>query len=1833
MDNLKALANKIKVFSERVEEQDKRMQEWINKLEKPSSSIINQSLLLRAVIAQDSITNSGFENLPYFKESLKHNIRRSLDEEVQYLIEIRDKISEINDELFENHKSIENYFCNLRETKQLDISQLNPCCPSLEHVITWCCDIWRYYQAFYIRMCQTISCLQYEDENSVTALNTLLEEDPKLKKHINKIRMNEIFDLSVVEVKTSLCFNALDHPLKDGLYDLLMGPSGTINETCLTCRQTVRNCSGHFGHINLPLPVVNPLFHREVFTILKISCGHCFHLVIPSDLRNIYIHQMKLINLGRVTEVEELEYVSSVKDAVSNEALKYLLEDRLNASLKGLNGNLDPVAASRSIESLRLKCTNQFVKAIVLPKVCPHCKKPFRRMTSFQNKIIAPITKVEVAKKFKNSGHQSSGSQETVFITPKESREMLRKIWEEGKDLLEELMPVLKKTNLDHPTDLFYMDAVLVTPPKTRPVNILRDQIVENAQTSIYKSIINNCIIIKNLVKAVNSDNYDDLTDDCRIYVESIRGSSPLAKFHECWLQLQNNVNGLLDSSMSGLTSRKSIGLKQLMEKKEGILRMHMMGKRVNFAARSVITPDPNLRIEEIGVPEHFAKRLTYPTRVNFFNVEELRKMVENGPDVYPGATLVENENGSLIKLVAGEKNRKKRIGIAKLLLKSIESGGLTTCGAKKVHRHLLNGDILLLNRQPTLHRPSIMAHKAKILKNEKTLRVHYSNCKSYNADFDGDEMNLHLPQTELSRSEGYNIVNVNNHYLVPKDGTPLGGLIQDHIVSAVRLTVRGRFFDKEDYQQFVYQGLAHKPGNIILLPPCILKPKRLWSGKQIISTILINTIPKGKGLISFHGSSKINFKLWEKETRRPWKCGKEFNIPSEMSESEVVIVKGNLVSGVLDKQHFGAVPYGLTHCIYELYGGDCSSRFLDSIGKLATAYLQLHGFTLGVEDILVTSKADKSRKKIIQHLRKCGDAVSARALDLDEIPNDLAQRLEAEYFKDPIKFKAKLDQEYKKTLDSYTNDINKSCLPCGLICRFPKNNLQLMVTSGAKGSTVNTMQISCLLGQIELEGKRPPLMISGKSLPSYKAFETKPCAGGYIDNRFMTGICPQEFFFHCMAGREGLIDTAVKTSRSGYLQRCLIKHLEGVRVCYDGTVRDHDGTVIQFAYGGDGMEIQKSTFFKINQMNFLCENLNSIIDKSTIKRLKDGVDYQEIKRYREKLASWEDPGHRRVFAFTRFSQVIRDDISEKYFKKYNKATGRSKAYKKMFKKWNSLTCEERKHYDHERRPDPLTAKYNRNSDFGAITEKLEEIIQNYLRTELAERADKEKKRFRSTIEAKYMLSLCQPGEPVGILAAQSVGEPSTQMTLNTFHFAGRGEMNVTLGIPRLREILMTASKSIKTPYVDIPLKKKSEKKTAKIGKKLKKIFQRVTLADVLEKISVDEKLIMKPTQVFTYKVRFHFLPHDCYAEEFSVTPKKILAYIEKPFLISLCKEIRKLGKRYGDLIYETKEEKLMGKEDNEKDDEVDVDAADASERVPRLGEDHESSDEEEELDDDDATKAKLRGRHQENQDYDEPEESEEERSEEENEIYEKSETGGGLPEEDADVGLTTEELQNAEMRKTFILKTFPLIKSYEFDIVKEEWCEMVIGIPPTLSRIDFSTVLRVLCEKSVLHEVPNVKRAIVYSKDSGEVNLKTEGVNFIEMFKLDRHVDVSRLYSNDVHRVVESFGIEAGVRVIVKELNDVFGVYGITVDPRHLHLIADYMTNQGFYSPFNRTGLADSSSPLQQMSFESSTGFLKKSLVRRQEDNMESPSACIMAGTFCKSGTGCFDVMTLPSI
>ncbi|XP_014487682.1 PREDICTED: DNA-directed RNA polymerase I subunit RPA1 isoform X2 [Dinoponera quadriceps] len=1474
------------------------------------------------------------------------------------------------------------------------------------------------------------------------------------------------------------------------------------------------------------------------------------------------------------------------------------------------------------------------LKQYTAGKICINCHEVIPRISVMQNKIMT--TKLNRANPSKEIVSSTIVHKlETVMIMPDQSKEYLRQLWNNEKDFLKLIIPCLDLMDIEYPTDIFFLEVISVLPPIVRPVNMLHGQMIEHPQTHVYKNIMQDCLILRNIIQTIQDGGTDQLPQEGRLVFDQIRGLTAIEKLHNAWQGLQVNVDHLMDREM-GKTSESAHcqGLKQIIEKKEGIIRMHMMGKRVNFAARSVITPDPNLNIDEIGIPEAFALKLTYPVPVTPWNVVELRRLVLNGPDIHPGAVMVENEDG-LIQAISNI-DATKREAIAKRLLTANSRANKFFSGIKVIHRHLQNGDVLLLNRQPTLHKPSIMAHKARILKGEKTLRLHYANCKAYNADFDGDEVNAHFPQNELARSEGYNIASVSNQYLVPKDGTPLSGLIQDHMVSGVRLTSRGRFFSRADYMQLVHTALSMKRGNIILLPPAIIKPRSLWSGKQILSTVIINIIPAGKARINLTSNTKISLKEWQVSESRRWKCGKEFEDPKTMSEVEVVIRHGELLCGVLDKTHYGATPYGLIHCIYELYGGVCASKTLSAFGKLFQAFLQWDGFTLGIEDILITREANEKRRKIVAASKLIGVDIQKSVVDTST--DDVRDRMEESYWNN-AKFRAQVDRKYKNALDVYTNDINKTCLPAGLSKKFPDNNLQLMVQSGAKGSAVNTMQISCLLGQIELEGKRPPLMISGKSLPSFQAYDPTPRAGGFIVGRFMTGIRSQEFFFHCMAGREGLVDTAVKTSRSGYLQRCLIKHLEGLVVNYDSTVRDSDGSLIQFYYGEDGLDIPGSRFLKKKQMPFLVDNKDALMDAATLESLKAGSSNNEkIAKITKKIKKWRIKNgspleKRRISEFSRFSSENVNQNNNTKKNSIEKHCGRTKAALTLVKKWVKADKETRKMFRAQcaRCPDPIMSRYRQDVEFGVLSEQLEGLLEEYL----SRSSNIARKDLRDLLSMKVMKTICPPGEPVGLLAAQSIGEPSTQMTLNTFHFAGRGDMNVTLGIPRLREILMMASKNIKTPSMEIPFKSNLQN-LAKQSKKLRVKLTKCVLSDVLKTIAISREMEDTSNRRLVHTIRIEFLPHKYYKGEFSVYPRYVMKRTEEIFFKNIFKEIKKVAKVTGNLLHFEEDNKKQTNDEDATLDQTDPDEGEGAERrvgMRRdLGEMHESSDEEDAAEDADATMSRSISRHRENQEYEDPEEEEIESvmndKDEEADGNNANKAPGNEYDEDDD-DYVTEELnykkndKHNTTRRSEVTHMYKNALDYDYDENKFSWCQFVFWLPLKMIKLDLPTIIRNVASKTVLWETPCIKRAFTFQNNEGETILKTDGLNIVEMFKYDNVLNLNKLYSNDIYNISQTYGIEAANRVIIKEVRDVFKMYGITVDSRHLSLIADYMTFDGTFQPLSRKGMESSASPLQQMSFESSLNFLKNATLEGKKDSLLSPSSRLMLGQPCKSGTG----------
>ncbi|MFB0500623.1 MAG: DNA-directed RNA polymerase subunit A' [Candidatus Hadarchaeaceae archaeon] len=610
---------------------------------------------------------------------------------------------------------------------------------------------------------------------------------------------------------------------------------------------------------------------------------------------------------------------------------------------------------------------------------------------------------------------------------------------------------------------------------------------------------------------------------------ENIEAGAPHLIVEDLWELLQYHVTTYFDNGVSGIpparhrSGRVLRTLAQRLRGKEGRFRGNLSGKRVDFSARTVISPDPNISINEIGVPEYIARILSIPVRATKHNIEDLRNLVRRGPDIYPGANCLISSDGKRYDL---------RYADCEELAKTLEPGFI-------VERHLMSDDIVLFNRQPSLHRMSIMAHEVKVLPG-RTFRLNLSVCPPYNADFDGDEMNVHAPQREEAQAEARILMRVQEQILSPRFGGPIIGGIQDHITGAYLLTRKGTLLTREQSQQ-----LLATAGVFASLPKPAVKEKGVeyWAGKQVFSMFL----PRGLNLT-------FKAKICENCTR----CKKE---ECEI-DAYVVIRDGQLLSGVMDARSYKA----LDRCevldrIVKDYGTTAAREFLDRVTKLSIAAAVMFGFTTSIDDEDIPPEAKERISEVLDDAReKVNKLIEVyNAGELEPFPGrSLRETLEM-----------RIMEVLAESRDR-TGEIAEKYL--GL-----DNPAVIMARTGARGSMLNLTQMTACVGQQSVRGERLSRGYRGRTLPHFKSGNLGAEARGFVSSSYKDGLKPLEFFFHAMGGREGLVDTAVRTAQSGYMQRRLINALQDLRVENDGTVRDDRGAVVQFVYGEDGVDPARS--------------------------------------------------------------------------------------------------------------------------------------------------------------------------------------------------------------------------------------------------------------------------------------------------------------------------------------------------------------------------------------------------------------------------------------------------------------------------------------------------------------------------------------------------------------------------------------------------------------------------------------------------------------------------------
>jgi len=617
---------------------------------------------------------------------------------------------------------------------------------------------------------------------------------------------------------------------------------------------------------------------------------------------------------------------------------------------------------------------------------------------------------------------------------------------------------------------------------------------------------------------------------------ENIDAGAPHLIVEDLWELLQYHITTYLDNQVSGIpparhrSGRALRTLTQRLKGKEGRFRSNLSGKRVDFSARSVISPNPYISINEVGVPIEIAKILTIPTNVNDWNIEEMKQLVLSGPYRHPGANYIIRNDRRRIDL-RYVKNRK--------IIADMLTPGFT------VERHLSNGDLVLFNRQPSLHRMSIMAHEVKIM-DGKTFRLNLTVCPPYNADFDGDEMNLHVPQSEEARTEAELLLKVQEHILSPRFGGPILGGIQDFISSVFQFTSKDALYNKKSALKLLYLGdiFENNPDfSLDQLEPAVTDPEIMYSGKQIFSTLF---------------PDDLNIRVRSKFCKKCDVCEEE-DCPYD---AYVEIKNGYLITGTIDENSFGAMQSNsILQRIIKDHGNARGRQFLDSATKMLLHVIRQNGMTMGLDEVYVKGKAFEGIQKILKDANEESERLIKAFYEND---TKILKRAPGRSMKETLELRirqvlAEARKEAEELAADYIGD---------------KAHSVIMTKSGARGNILNLGQMSAVVGQQAIRGERINRGYALRTLPHFKVNDLSPKSRGFVSSSYRNGLKPVEFFFHAMGGREGLVDTAVRTSTSGYMQRRLVNALQDMVIENDGTVRNSDKNIIQFAFGDDGVDV-----------------------------------------------------------------------------------------------------------------------------------------------------------------------------------------------------------------------------------------------------------------------------------------------------------------------------------------------------------------------------------------------------------------------------------------------------------------------------------------------------------------------------------------------------------------------------------------------------------------------------------------------------------------------------------
>ena len=1141
------------------------------------------------------------------------------------------------------------------------------------------------HNKFFFRLVRTMSAI-------VTySLGKLNESQEISGIRFGILKAEEVRRMAVVELDETSIYHR-GAPTPRGVLDHRMG---TVDRrlTCGHCGLDVRSCSGHFGKIELPMPVFHTSFLETVRKVLNCVCFSC-----------------------------------SGRRLTDNECMDYKLEESMSA-------------VQRKARLSHIYTTCRF------RKTCPHCSSPCPLVIKHNNVLLkADWSHIEDS--------QFTSAEERRYMTSTLNAATAQSILSNIANSTIEWFGFDPDNN--HPKEMV-LTVLIVPPPVLRPSVMVTEGSRARGQDDLTIKLVEIIKKKQQLLKAFGKvptrqdleqledpvvlDLWERLTQDVGVY------------FHN------NPRLSKVSTQRSGVPTKCLFGR---LKGKQGRFRLNLQGKRVNFSGRTVISPDPVMDVDEVGIPESMATQLTIQEMVTKGNIDSLVERVHRGSGHVLGAESIITPDGTNIQLEFCQ-NRDKLL---------LQEGWV-------VERPLQDGDYVIFNRQPSLHRCSMMGHRVVVMKHD-TFRVNLAVVGPYNADFDGDEMNVHVPQSPLAITEVQGLMSVPQQFVSPQASQPVIGLVQDALLGGYLMTSIDTIIDRSTFMSVV--AAARRPGcdldtKTSLPPPTFLHPVPLWTGKQLLEVVL-PPITMGN----------------PKELSLLWAAVHDDGSMMQISTHPVVVRRGRILTGQLNKSTLGISPNSVMHHCLLALGCKVAIQAMGDLQRIINRWLLERGFSIGIGDCVPSHDVDCKMREGIRTVMDRVDTLQS------EIPRWSSVT------------RAGNHGEADKGLEEIAAEstihrmVNKVQMSTGSLVRREMgttNGLGSMVTAGSKGNAINICQIMLCVGQNCVNGARiTPNGEDDRTLPAYPRGDRSMDGMGFVSNSYILGLNARETFLHAKGGREGLVDTAVKTSKTGYLQRRMVKAMESHRVEHDLSVRDANNNIVEFIYGGDGINPIKLERMHIRafvlgdeELVAKCVTQTANIELERLQR----AECAAIVQIRDEVR-----GHRIHFMNPTIDTCVTGPVDPHRVLRLIVCSTKGK-------------CEGADSVQHQRVAEDVTALLTglqqQVSLPLAATANLRLAIALELRTAVVvERLAATKQEWTLTLQAiqeKVLHAIAEAGEMVGCIAAQSIGEPATQLTLNSFHLSGVAQNGVgqLSGIPRIAEIV-DATKVIKTasmllPFVD----------------------------------------------------------------------------------------------------------------------------------------------------------------------------------------------------------------------------------------------------------------------------------------------------------------------------------------------------------------------------------------------------------------------------------------------